>query len=208
MKIYFLSSLFILLSLISLSKSQKHVPKIQVYIESLCPDCVNFLTRSFKNYIEQVSKPGLADIELIPFGNANETYNTETGKWEFQCQHGENECYGNLIETCLIQTYGRINSYDKILCIESNIAEFGKDFDKTLEYCLNNDPDQIQEINNCVKSDMGNIYQHQMAQKTGEHLYVPWVIVDGVHDEIAEEQIIKSLIDYLCENDRSKCYSE
>jgi hypothetical protein len=30
------------------------VPKIQVYIESLCPDCVNFITKSFKDFHEKV----------------------------------------------------------------------------------------------------------------------------------------------------------
>ena len=78
----------------------------------------------------------------------------------------------------------------------------------TIEYCLDNDADQIKEINDCVNSDMGNVYQHQMAQKTLDHDYVPWVLVDGVHDTIAEETIIESLIDYVCGDDKSKCYGE
>ena len=47
-----------------------------------------------------------------------------------------------------------------------------------------------------------------MAQKTGEHTHVPWIIVDGVHDSDVELQIIESLMDYLCGSDRSKCYTE
>ena len=114
MKILF-STFIIFFSAISLSLSQKHVPKIQVYIESLCPDCVNFITKSFKDFYDQVSKPNLAEIEFIPFGNAEEAYNETTGKWDFTCQHKENECYGNLIETCVIQNLGRVNSYEKII---------------------------------------------------------------------------------------------
>ena len=208
MKNNFFTSLFILLSVLSLISCQKHVPKIQVYIESLCPDCMYFINRSFKDFVEQVSKPNLADIEFIPFGNAEEKYNEETGKWEFKCQHKEKECLGNLIETCIIQKFGKVNSYKKLICIESNIEKFGIDFKSTMEYCLNNDQDQINEINECIDSDMGNIYQHQMAQKTGEHTHVPWIIVDGVHDSDVELQIIESLKDYLCGNDRSKCYAE
>ena len=208
MKVYFFSLLYILLSIISLSNSQKYVPKIQVYIESLCPDCVNFITHSFKDFYEKVSKPNLADIEFVPFGNAKEVFNEATQKWEFECQHGENECYGNLIETCIIQNLGMVNSYSKIICIESNIARYGRNFNTTLEFCFDNDADQIKAIYDCVNSDLGNFYQHQMAQKTGDHLYVPWVIVDGVHDIDAENQIIESLIDYLCGDDKSKCYSE
>ena len=167
-----------------------------------------FINRSFKDFIERVSKPNLADIELIPYGNAKEAYNETTKRWDFECQHGENECYGNLIETCTIQTIGKINSYQKILCIESNIEKNNLNFNATLDDCFDGDLQTEQEIYACVKSETGNIYQHQMAQKTGEHLYVPWVVVDGVHDVDAENQIIESLIDYLCGDDKTKCYSE
>ena len=47
-----------------------------------------------------------------------------------------------------------------------------------------------------------------MAQKTLEHKYVPWILVDGVHDTQAENLIIESLIDYVCGDDRSKCFAE
>ena len=208
MKVNFFSLLFILFSTISISSCQKHVPKIQVYIESLCPDCMYFINRSFKNFIEKVSKPNLADIEFIPYGNAKEKYNETTKRWDFECQHKENECYGNIIETCIIQNLGRINSYQKILCIESNIEKYDLNFDAALNDCFDGDPNEIQQIYDCVEGEMGNIYEHQMAQKTGEHLYVPWVLVDGVHDVDAENQIIESLIDYLCGDDKSKCYSE
>ena len=184
------------------------IPKIQVYIESLCPDCVDFITKSFKDFYEKVDKPNLAEVEFIPYGNAKEVYNTTTNQYDFTCQHGENECYGNLIETCAIQVQGRVQSYKTILCIESNIASYKLDFDNTLKYCLSDDENTLKEIQNCVESDMGNYYEHQMAQKTDtNHKWVPWVVVDGVHDENVENQIISSLIDYLCGDDKTKCYS-
>ena len=183
------------------------VPKIQVYIESLCPDCINFITKSFKDFYEKVEKPNLADIEFIPFGNAKEVYNTSTNKYDFSCQHGENECYGNLVETCAIQIQGRIQSYKTILCIESNIATYKKNFDETLAFCLADDETTLKEVQNCITSDMGNYYEHQMAQKTDvNHKWVPWVVVNGVHDENVENQIIYSLIDYICGDDKTKCY--
>ena len=196
----------LLLTLISLSKEQKYVPKITVYIESLCPDCVDFITKSFKSFHENVKKPNLVDIEFIPFGNAKEVYNTETKKYEFTCQHGENECYGNLIETCAIQILGKVKSYDTILCIESNIASFNRNFDNTLEFCLKDDNENLELIKECVTSDIGNLYEHQMAQKTEDHRWVPWVVVDGVHDIEVEDRIISSLTDYLCGDDVTKCY--
>ena len=192
---------------IKAQKPTKYIPKIEVYIESLCPDCVNFITKSFKEFYEKVKNPNIVEIDFIPYGNAHESFNTSTNKYDFTCQHGENECYGNLIETCAIQTQGRIKSYEIILCIESNIAYYSRNFDITLEFCLSNEPDKLQEIKDCIESDMGNYYEHQMAQKTDvSHNHVPWVVVDGIHDEETENQIIKSLIDYLCGDDKTKCY--
>ena len=204
-----ISQIFILLIFISFSTQQKHIPKIQVYIESLCPDCIDFILNSFKQFYEKVKKPNVAQIEFIPFGNAKEQYNTDTKKWEFSCQHEENECYGNLIETCAIQLMGRANSYAALICIESNVKKFDKDFDKIMEYCFSDDMTLYKQIQECVSSDIGNVYQHQMAQKTDvNHHWVPWVVVDGVHDEDIEEKIIESLVDYLCGDDKKKCYGE
>ena len=200
-------TIILILSLISISFQQKHIPKIQIYIESLCPDCYFFITKSFKSFYENVKNPNLAEIEFIPYGNAQEVYNSQNKLWEFTCQHGEPECYGNLIETCAIQTLGKIKSYETIICLESNIEEYDFDFDKTLEYCMTNDQTNLGLIKECVSSDIGNYYQHQMALKTDKnHLWVPWVVVDGVHDIEAENQIIESLTDYLCGDDKSKCY--
>ena len=203
-KISFFSLL--LLTIISLSQEQKYVPKITIYVESLCPFCLQLITTVYKEFRDTVTKPNLAEVEFITFGNAKEVYNTETKKYEFTCQHGENECYGNLVETCAIQTLGKVQGYDTLICIESNIVSFGINFDKALEFCLQNDQENLELVKECVTSDLGNLYQHEMAQKTGNHSWVPWVMVDGVHDLDAEDKIFESLIDYLCGDDITKCY--
>ena len=93
------------------------------------------------------------------------------------------------------------------VCIESNIGYYSKDFDKTLEFCLSKEQNILKEIKDCLGNDLGNFYQHQMAQKTDvNHKYVPWIVVNGIHDEQVENEIIASLIDYICGNDKTKCY--
>ena len=192
--------------LINYIQSQKTIPKITIYMESLCPYCIQFITTSIKEFYTKVTKPNLAYIEIIPYGNAKEVYDSSTNKYSFTCQHGDNECYGNLISTCSLNVLGRINGQLNIICLLENIYNFNRNFDLTLEYCLSSQPDILQEIKDCVKSDIGNIYQHQMAQKTGDHLGVPWILVDGVYDDDTTDQIWTSLIDYLCGDDKSKCY--
>ena len=192
--------------LINYIQSQKTIPKITIYMESLCPYCIQFITTSIKEFYTKVTKPNLAYIEIIPYGNAKEVYDSSTNKYSFTCQHGDNECYGNLISTCSLNVLGRINGQLNIICLLENIYNFNRNFDLTLEYCLSSQPDILQEIKDCVKSDIGNIYQHQMAPKTAHHLGVPWILVDGVYDDDTTDQIWTSLIDYLCGDDKSKCY--
>ena len=188
--------------------TQKTIPKITIYMESLCPYCIQFITTSIKDFYEKVAKPNLAYIEIIPYGNAKEVYDSTLGKYTFTCQHGDNECYGNLIMTCSLNILGRIKGQLNLICLLENIYNNNRNFDSTLEYCLNSEPIKLQEIKDCVNSDIGNIYQHQMAQKTGEHKGVPWILVDGVYDEETNDKIWNSLIDYLCEDDKSKCYGD
>ena len=206
-KSFFLFLYIILNSfIIDYIQCQKQIPKITIYMESLCPYCIEFITTSIKEFYTKVTKPNVTYIEIIPYGNAEETYDLTTKKYSFTCQHGDNECYGNLISTCSLNVLGRVNGQLNIICLLENIYNFNRNFDSTLEYCLSSEPEILQEIKDCVISDMGNIYQHQMAQKTGDHKGVPWILVDGVYDEDANGKIYTSLTDYLCGEDKSKCY--
>ena len=82
-------------------------------------------------------------------------------------------------------------------CIENNIASFGKDFDKTLEYCLENDKDTLLNVKECMGSRFGNLFQHIMADRTPKHNYVPWITVNGEHNVTYENEILSSLINFI-----------
>ena len=201
-KSYFLLIFILIISTVS---NQKVVPKITVYFESLCPYSIEFITTSIKEFYSKVTKPNVAYIELIPYGNAEEAYDPNTKKYTFKCQHGDNECYGNLVSTCSLNVLGRIRGQLNIICLLENISLYNRNFDETLEFCMSSEPELLKEVQDCVKSDIGNIYQHQMAQKTGDHLGVPWILVDGVYDEEENEIIYESLFEFLCGEDESKC---
>jgi interferon gamma-inducible protein 30 len=66
-----------------------------LYYETLCPYCRQFI-------VGQVSKAyqtilDIVNITLVPYGNAHETYQPATQRYQFVCQHGADECLGNLI---------------------------------------------------------------------------------------------------------------
>lgn len=86
------------------------------------------------------------NLRLIPFGNAKESQ--KDGKWVFECQHGAEECYGNLLEACIIH----VNNYqvDKYLpaihCIES-----ADDPIQAARGCVTNNHMNFDQIHKCAK---------------------------------------------------------
>ena len=65
--------------------------KVDVYYETHCPDSILFLNYQLQHVISR----GLVDVELIPFGKASYWRNFAQNDWNFMCQHGEIECFGN-----------------------------------------------------------------------------------------------------------------
>ena len=53
----------------------------------------------------------IVNITFVPYGNAKELYRPETKLYQFYCQHGAEECYGNLIQTCVINFYPKTDQH-------------------------------------------------------------------------------------------------
>ena len=113
----------------------------------------------------------ITDLELVPYGNAHViTRDPPT----FQCQHGDKECYGNWVELC-VQKHFYEQSWNYILCQEDSV-----DFsDEGIKKCATEagiDGDVILE---CAKGTEGPKLHLEAADKTPDHKWVPWVVVDG-----------------------------
>jgi interferon gamma-inducible protein 30 len=63
--------IILLISLILLAFSDDRV-NIDVYTESLCPDCVEFLEKSFKNAIGVKDFEKICNFRILPYGNAKQ----------------------------------------------------------------------------------------------------------------------------------------
>ncbi|NXV80619.1 GILT reductase, partial [Atlantisia rogersi] len=197
--------------------------ELSLYYESLCPGCRLFLVQQlFTTWL--LLPEEVLNITLVPYGNAqvgvgpsgavgagpgasgpaqNRSIPQErnvSGKWQFQCQHGPEECLGNMIETCLMHEAQNFSTYFPVIfCMES-----GSSVTKNLEACLQIYAPQLDggRIAACVQGDTGAALMHRNAQLTEAldppHEYVPWVVINGKHTDELQAQAQASLLGLVC----------
>lgn len=155
------------------------------------------------------------DFRSFPYGNANEKQNAD-GTWTFTCQHGNDECIGNMYEACAIE---HNNATDKnnvpvwwnfFYCMEKS----GKAADTTVASgCAKNNGLDWTVITTCSGSDPargsaddGNPLMHQLALDTNNlqppHQWTPWVVVNG--SPLTSAELDLPLIPIVCKAYTSK----
>lgn len=166
---------------------------VELYYESLCPGCRSFLsTMLFPTWL---MLNDIMSVTLVPYGNAVEKPDGQ--KYTYECQHGEQECLGNMIETCVLNMTDY--PFPIIFCMESS-----SDVIKAGQACVELYSPQTNwsDIMSCVKGDKGNQLMHQNALKTQalkpSHEYVPWVTINGVHTEDLQGKAMASLFQLVC----------
>ncbi|MBN3289150.1 GILT reductase, partial [Polypterus senegalus] len=177
---------------------------VSLYYESLCPGCRAFLV--FQLFPTWLLLSEIMNVTLVPYGNAKEQFDGK--QWQFTCQHGEQECLGNLIETCLMNVLLQPSEYIPVIfCMESS-----EDVVNNAEACLKlYQPDvQWDTIMNCVKGDQGNKLMHANALMTDAlkppHEYVPWVTINGEHTEELQQEAMNSLHTLVCKTYKETHY--
>ena len=168
-----------------------------LYYESSCNGCRAMIaSQIYPTYL--ALGENVMNLTLVPYGNAKEK-KTIFGHWKFECQHGEEECVGNVIESCALHMEkNKTNAFFFIHCME-DIAEYPKAAKKCAPK-FNIDYDKLMT---CANSDQGAQLEHSMAIITGElnppHTYVPWVTLNGVHTEDINEKAAKNLLSFICD---------
>jgi interferon gamma-inducible protein 30 len=151
------------------------------------------------------------DFRSFPYGNANEKQNADT-TWSFTCQHGVNECIGNMYEACAIEHNNSTRSngvptyWPFFYCMEksdqagvASVAQNcatsnGLDW-PTIQTCAGSDPSK-------GSTPDGNPLMHNIAVATNNlvppHQWTPWVVVNG--SPLTEAQLSEPLTPIVCKD--------
>ncbi|KAM4808804.1 gamma-interferon-inducible lysosomal thiol reductase [Rhinophrynus dorsalis] len=180
-----------------IKESPELAVQVELYYESLCGGCRNFLI--YQLFPTWLMLNNIMNVTLVPYGNAQER--NVSGKWNFECQHGPEECLGNTMEACLINLLENIDSYFAVIfCMESS-----RNVTNALEPCLAvYEPElPVKTVLECVNGDLGNKLMHQNALRTGAlsppHQYVPWVVINGKHTDELQALAQASLFNLVCD---------
>lgn len=179
------------------------VVNLTLYYEVLCPDCRQFVSGQLNSALNSISE--IINLTLIPYGNARQTFDNKTNSWEFKCQHGEMECWGNALQSCVIYEYPDVRRhYEFIYCMESAKSNRHEDIHSVAKDCAEKLQMEIDQILKCVESPLGKSLQHKMAVKTESllppHKYVPWVTVNDVHTEDIQNRAMNDLVKLICDS--------
>jgi hypothetical protein len=90
-----------LLGLLAINASAENASpvKVEVYIESMCPDSKAFILEQLNPTYNKLHS--IIDLEILSFGDSNYTIINKTEEQfdvEFVCEHGPQECFGNQIQ--------------------------------------------------------------------------------------------------------------
>lgn len=177
----------------------QYIVNFTIYYETLCPDCREFMSGELWKAYQSVSD--IMNLQIVPYGNAKETWRNETKLWQFTCQHGADECWGNLLHSCFLYFHpSTADHLPFVHCMESDDKDNIRDASKK---CAQQLGISLDLVNKCMSSRFGNYLQHQNAAQTENlspaHQYVPWVTLNGLHTEDIQNKAQTDLVKLICD---------
>eukprot|EP01134_Creolimax_fragrantissima_P003619 CFRG3619T1 len=179
--------------------------KVELYAESMCPFCSNFIQGSLANAWQASGVFDIMDIDVIMYGNAHEIPNpTVHDKFGYQCQHGPKECEGNIVMACAIHVLDDVQQwFPYILCLEKLRPTDPGSAESECEDFLFVTQSKIKALHDCVSGDLGKSIIHKNAERTANldppHKYVPWIVINGQHNEAIQTAAQHDLAGFVCE---------
>ncbi|KAI5646334.1 gamma interferon inducible lysosomal thiol reductase (GILT) domain-containing protein [Phthorimaea operculella] len=136
-------------------------------------------------------------VQYVPFGNA---MSIDSGYGGFKCQHGDEECFGNIVQDCALDALNQrgasdLEKLDYVACEMDTYAATRGDLQCVVRAKVM--PDAIQE---CLNSGRGTALQlnSEYLTKLVHPKFIPTVTINGVFDQRVQDSANKDLFGTLC----------
>ena len=135
----------------------------------------------------------ILDFQYVACGNEQWKHGNAT------CDHGPEECFGNLVEECVRNTtaYDPVAYMPFVVCLEGGS---GLSITQPLvDKCLAKTKIDPVRVNACVKGPLGKtLMAHGCAEIPSDYMYVPWIVSPtGTTMHVTKKsQIIQAACDF------------
>jgi len=169
---------------------------LKVYYESLCGDSQRFMENQLQPTWNELHD--IMVVDVVAYGKANDTA-TSDGGYTFECQHGAEECRGNMMLACARE---HISSHDDYIdfSICAMVAEYPPDAG---EQCAKDLNIEYADILKCVETKESQTALHDLGEMQRKEVpgldYVPWMIVNGEMNEDIRAMAEFDLFNLTCQ---------
>ncbi|XP_027232210.2 gamma-interferon-inducible lysosomal thiol reductase-like [Penaeus vannamei] len=198
-----LTALATVVAWLSLAESAKPVT-VSVYYESLCPDSQRFVVTQLYPVWQD-----LKEIMLLDVNSYGKSKDTPAGDgYTFECQHGPDECEGNIMLTCA-KKYSSEEQYMSFAnCTMAELVGTAAG-----ARCAEVSGVNYTRVYDCFNSVEGQQLQHEVGVKQAQLNpplnYVPWILINEVFTEeqldAAQDDLRKVVCDAYEDVKPEKC---
>ena len=180
-------------SVVTTPKPDLKVVKLDVYYECLCPDSRYFVLHQLLPTVEAVGS--MLEVNMWPYGKA--TTRVTSDGYEFDCQHGEQECIGNMFHACVEEKVeDAAKRLEMIKCMISDNYEP----ENSAKNCASEGGVDFEEILTCATGAQGQELHYQAGLKTQalspKVSFIPTIEID--ESQMSQKAILKNLLKEVC----------
>ncbi|XP_063597950.1 gamma-interferon-inducible lysosomal thiol reductase-like [Penaeus indicus] len=167
--------------------------RVMVYLETLCPDSINFVVNQLVPARDSLTD--IMAVNITAYGFASDQPSGDG--YVFECQHGPGECKGNMIVACAKNYLNHEAYVDFTLCLMSGFYPPIEG-----EKCAERVEVEWQPIDNCSQSVQGERLLHEAGLEQGlldpRPDWMPWIILDDVFTQENQHDAQEDLLELVC----------
>ncbi|CAD7084356.1 unnamed protein product [Hermetia illucens] len=167
--------------------------KVQIYYESLCPDCIQFFKKQLQKSMREKDRLPYTDLELVPFGFAKIEQDPATNDLVIRCQHGDKECKVNALHACVLENSEPEAAFYAISCMMSS-------YPPKVKMCAKKFHLNLEPIVKCCRDrtipEILDKYGRETAAINPQS--VPAVALDGIFKPDEQDQLTSEFDKMFC----------